>query len=86
MDFDLVELREFMVNNFQIIPDKICLCNDLKSDLGLEIWDRIELIIFFETKYKVKFPDDASSRFETLFEMIAFVVLESYHLPPTLVR
>ena len=47
MDFDLVELREFMVNNFQILPDKICLCSDLKGDLGLEIWDKIELIIFF---------------------------------------
>lgn len=82
MIFDLVELQEFMVNNFHVFPDKMCLCSDLKIDLGLEIWDKIELIVFIETKYKVKFPDDASSRYETLFEMIAFVVHHRCCLPP----
>lgn len=55
MDFDLVELREFMVNNFQILPDKICLCSDLKGDLGLEIWDKIELIIFLKQNIRSNF-------------------------------
>ena len=79
MEFDLVQLRELLVNTLHVFPDKIYLCSDLKIDLALEILNRIKLIIYLEMKYKVKFIDGASGRYETLFEMIAFVVMESYH-------
>lgn len=49
MKFDLAELKAYMMNNFQILPDQIYLWSDLKQDLGVEIWDRIELIVFIET-------------------------------------
>ena len=70
-------IRDYMKDNFEILPNRICLCSNLSEDLNLEIWDKIELIIFLELNYNVKFPDDATSRYQTIFELIAFIVFDS---------
>ena len=84
LKFNFQLIKQFMTDSFQIMPNKICLCSNLNEDLNLEIWEKVELIIFLEFTYKVKFPDDATSRYQSIFELIAFIIFDSYYfkIPP----
>ena len=79
MKFNFHQIREFISYNFQIASDEICVCSNLNEDLKLEVWDKIELIIFLESNYNVKFPEDATSRFQTIFELMIFIFFNSYY-------
>jgi acyl carrier protein len=78
------QIQVYIRESFQIMPDKICLCSNLNDDLNLEIWEKVELIIFLEINYNVKFPDDATSRYQSIFELIAYIIFDSYYFktPP----
>lgn len=86
LKFNFQPMQAYMNDSFRITPDKICLCSNLNDDLNLEIWEKVELIIFLELTYHVKFPDDATSRYQSIFELVAFIVFDSFYLktPPFL--
>jgi acyl carrier protein len=79
MKLSFHRIIEFISYNFHVTNDKICVCSNLNEDLKLEIWDKIELIIFLENNYNVKFPEDATSRFQTIFELMIFIFFNSYY-------
>lgn len=76
MVFDLVALRQFMHRRFRIAPAKINLGAGLVDDLGLDELDRMELLMYLEQRYEVEFPEKSLNRYESIIELIIYVVLK----------
>lgn len=83
MAFSMSQFRGFLDRNFCIHPDFVSLASHLDRDLHLEIWEKVELILYLETTYGVEFPADATRRFTTIFELVAFVTLSGWWVRPT---
>ena len=76
MVFDLVDLRQFMHRRYGIDPAKIHLGSELVADLGLDELDRMELLMYLEQRYEVEFPEESLNRYESIIELIIYVVLK----------
>ncbi|GAB2798004.1 hypothetical protein GCM10027275_49390 [Rhabdobacter roseus] len=78
MKASLTLVRDHLSRRFGIPPPLVRLSSHLDNDLGLEIWEKIDLIVFLEAAYGVTFPSDATSRYETVFELLAFALLSPF--------
>jgi acyl carrier protein len=65
-----------MHRRYGIDPAKIHLGSELVADLGLDELDRIELFMYLEQRYEAIFPDESLIRYESILELIIYVVLK----------
>lgn len=62
MIFD--EIKEIIVDELNISPEKITLEANLAEDLGADSLDAVEVIMDIEDKYGVKIDDETAKEFK----------------------
>lgn len=71
MIFD--RIKEALVNQFEVDPDKITRDTDIMNDLGADSLDLVELIMTLEDEYGVSVTDESIYERKTVGEIADYI-------------
>lgn len=71
MIFD--EVKEIIVNELNVNPDKITLEASLAEDLGADSLDAVEVIMDLEDKYGITIDDEAAKSIKTVKDLVDYI-------------
>jgi len=71
MVFD--RIKEALVSQFEIDPDKITRDTDIMNDLGADSLDLVELIMTLEDEYGISVTDESVYEHKTVGEIADFI-------------
>jgi len=71
MIFD--EIKEIIVDELNISPEKITLEANLAEDLGADSLDAVEVIMDIEDKYGVKIDDETAKSLKTVKDLVNYI-------------
>ncbi len=71
MIFD--EIKEIIVDELNISPEKITLEANLAEDLGADSLDAVEVIMDIEDKYGVKIDDETAKSLKTVKDLVDYI-------------
>ncbi len=71
MIFD--EIKQIIVDELNISPEKITLEANLAEDLGADSLDAVEVIMDIEDKYGVKIEDEAAKELKTVKDLVDYI-------------
>ena len=66
-------IKEALVNQFEVDPDKITRDTDIMNDLGADSLDLVELIMTLEDEYGVSVTDESVYEHKTVGEIADFI-------------
>jgi len=67
------KIRDALVFQFEIDPDKITPDTDIMGDLGADSLDLVELIMTLEDEYGVSVTDESVYEHKTVGEIASFI-------------
>ena len=71
MVFDKV--KEIIVDELHINPDKVTLEANLAEDLGADSLDAVELIMALEDEYGITIDDDEARKIKTVKDLVDYI-------------
>ena len=71
MVFD--KIKESLVSQFEVDPDKITRDTDIMNDLGADSLDLVELIMTLEEEYGVSVTDESVYEHKTVGEIADYI-------------
>lgn len=71
MIFD--EVKEIIVNELNVNPEKITLEASLAEDLGADSLDAVEVIMDLEDKYGITIDDEAAKSIKTVKDLVDYI-------------
>ena len=71
MIFD--EIKEIIVDELNISPEKITIEANLAEDLGADSLDAVEVIMDIEDKYGVKIDDETAKSLKTVKDLVDYI-------------
>jgi acyl carrier protein len=82
-DFEEIQRRinEIIINQFEVSPDDISGDKQLFSDLGLDSLDAIDLIIAFQSQFKIKPPNEELKAIRTMNDVYQLVAKYAKEMP-----
>lgn len=79
MEFDPFFITSYLYRNFMIPPDKVNYSTNLKKDLNLSRLDILDLLLYLEIIFEVKFPKRKSAdQYEYTLDIIFYIVIYQY--------
>ena len=73
----LEQIRPYIVDKLDVLPDDVTLEADLQNDLGADSLDTIEIIMEFERKFSCSIPDEQQEEIHTIGDVIDNVKIMS---------
>ncbi len=71
MVFD--EVKEIIVKELNVNPDKITLDASLADDLGADSLDAVEVIMELEDKYSITIDDESAKSIKTVRDLVDYI-------------
>ena len=71
MVFD--KIKEALVSQFEVDPEKISRETDIMNDLGADSLDLVELIMMLEEEYGISVTDESVYEYKTVGELADFI-------------
>ena len=67
------KVREMIVENLGIDPDKVTEESSFVEDLGADSLDTVELVMAFEEEFKIEIPDEDAEKLTTVGKAIDYL-------------
>ncbi|MCI6982452.1 MAG: acyl carrier protein [Akkermansia sp.] len=72
-DSILSQVKEIIVEQLSVEPEKVTLDAKFIEDLGADSLDNVELIMAFEEKFSVEVPDDVAETLKTVKDVVDYI-------------
>ncbi|MCI7699589.1 MAG: acyl carrier protein [Akkermansia sp.] len=72
-DSILSQVKEIIVEQLSVEPEKVTLDAKFIEDLGADSLDNVELIMAFEEKFSVEVPDDVAETLKTVKDVVEYI-------------
>lgn len=66
-------VKEIIVNELGVEPEKVTEDASFVEDLGADSLDRVELVMAFEEEFGIEIPDEDAEKLETVGEAIRYL-------------
>jgi len=73
----LEQIRPYITDKLDVLPDDVTLEADLSNDLGADSLDTIEIIMEFERKFSCRIPEEQQEKIRTIGDVIDNVKITS---------
>ncbi|HAK95598.1 MAG TPA: acyl carrier protein [Planctomycetes bacterium] len=68
------QVREIIVEKFQVAPEKVTVDAKLDADLGADSLDLVDLMMILEDKFSLEISDDQAEKIKTVGDVIAYIL------------
>lgn len=69
----LDEIKEILVEQFDVDANSITLETNLEDDLGADSLDAIDIVMSIEDQYSIEVPDEVIQSIKTVEDIVSFV-------------
>ena len=66
-------VREIIINELGVEPEKVTDDASFVEDLGADSLDTVELVMAFEEEFGIEIPDDAAETIQTFGDAVKFI-------------
>ena len=67
------KIREIIVQQLSVKPERVTLTTRLVDDLGADSLDTVELVMAFEEEFRIEIPDDKAEKMRTVGNVVTFI-------------
>ena len=67
------KVKEIIVNELRLDPDKVTMDADLEKDLGADSLDAVEVIMALEEEFDLQIPDSEAEKIATVGDVIEYI-------------
>ncbi len=67
------EVKDIIVEQLGVDPDKVTLEASFVDDLGADSWDTVELVMALEEKFDLEIPDEEAEKLTTVGKAIEYI-------------
>ncbi|HNR99503.1 MAG TPA: acyl carrier protein [Planctomycetota bacterium] len=71
------QVREIIVEKFQVAPEKVTVEAKLDADLGADSLDLVDLMMILEDKFSLEISDDQAEKIKTVGDVIAYILAQN---------
>jgi acyl carrier protein len=71
------KVREIIINELGVEPEKVTLEASFVEDLGADSLDTVELVMAFEEEFGIEIPDEDAEKLQTVGDAVNYVTEES---------
>jgi len=68
------QVREIIVEKFQVAPEKVTVEAKLDADLGADSLDLVDLMMILEDKFSLEISDDQAEKIKTVGDVITYIL------------
>lgn len=68
------QVREIIVEKFQVAPEKVTIEAKLDADLGADSLDLVDLMMILEDKFSLEISDDQAEKIKTVGNVIDYIL------------
>ncbi len=68
------QVREIIVEKFQVAPEKVTIDAKLDADLGADSLDLVDLMMILEDKFSLEISDDQAEKIKTVGDVISYIL------------
>ncbi len=69
----LEKVKQIIVNELNVDPEKVTLEASLKDDLGADSIDAVEVIMSLEDEFDISIDDDAAQNIKTVQDLVNYI-------------
>lgn len=69
----LEKVKQIIVNELNVDPEKVTLEASLKDDLGADSIDSVEVIMSLEDEFDISIDDDAAQNIKTVQDLVNYI-------------
>jgi len=67
------KVREIIINELGVEPEKVTLEASFVEDLGADSLDTVELVMAFEEEFGIEIPDEDAEKLQTVGDAVKYV-------------
>jgi acyl carrier protein len=67
------KVREIIINELGVEPEKVTLEASFVEDLGADSLDTVELVMAFEEEFGIEIPDEDAEKLQTVGDAVNYV-------------
>ena len=67
------KVKEIIVNELRLDPDKVTMDADLEKDLGADSLDAVEVIMALEEEFDMSITDEAAQNIKTVRQLVEYI-------------
>ena len=67
------KVKEIIINELGVDPDKVTPEASFVEDLGADSLDTVELVMAFEEEFEIEIPDDDAEKITTVKDAVAYI-------------
>ena len=67
------QVREIIVEKFQVAPEKVKADAKLDADLGADSLDLVDLMMMLEDKFKLTISDEEADKIKTVSDVVNYI-------------
>ena len=71
------QVREIIVEKFQVAPEKVTVEAKLDADLGADSLGLVDLMMILEDKFSLEISDDQAEKIKTVGDVIAYILAQN---------
>jgi acyl carrier protein len=71
------KVREIIINELGVEPEKVTLEASFVEDLGADSLDTVELVMAFEEEFGIEIPDEDAEKLQTVGDAVNYVTEKS---------
>ena len=68
------QVREIIVEKFQVAPEKVTIDAKLDADLGADSLDLVDLMMILEDKFSLEILDDQADKIKTVGDVTNYIL------------
>ena len=72
-DNTAAKVKEIIINELGVDPDKVTSEASFVDDLGADSLDTVELVMAFEEEFSIDIPDEDAEQMHTVGEAVAYI-------------
>ncbi len=71
-----IEIKNVIVDQLGVAPEKVQLSSTFVDDLGADSLDIVELVMEMEEQFSVEIPDDEAEKLKSVQDVVSFIQKE----------